>query len=359
MMTSLAQGIEAPRSALEPVLATLVGRPIRRLQSVGGGRNSRIYQIVCDDGSMFCAKHYFNHQRDTRNRLEVESEALRFLWGHGVRDIPRPVASDRERNVAVYEWIEGVDVPTNALTTRSIDEAVEFLSRLKALRAEAASRELPAASEACLSLEAAVRHVERRLARLSAVSSDPSSPQAFRVFLNEGLRPLFDEVVRSSHGRAQRAGWSFTAELALEASTLSPSDFGFHNALRRADGRLAFLDFEYFGWDDPAKMLSDFLLHPAMQIPEALKHRFAAGVFNCFGELPVLPERAALMYPLCALKWCTILLNEFVPEHLDRRRFANDREVSGEQLLDRQLAKAQRMLEHARAADGFPYGARS
>ena len=55
------------------------------------------------------------------------------------------------------------------------------------------------------------------------------------------------------------------AELPVEQRTLSPSDFGFHNALRRPDGRVVFLDLEYFGWDDPAKMISDFLLHPALE----------------------------------------------------------------------------------------------
>ena len=43
---------------------------------------------------------------------------------------------------------------------------------------------------------------------------------------------------------------------------LSPSDFGFHNALRRPDGTIVFVDFEYFGWDDPAKMMADAMLHP-------------------------------------------------------------------------------------------------
>ena len=35
--------------------------------------------------------------------------------------------------------------------------------------------------------------------------------------------------------------------------TLSPSDFGFHNALLRGGREWVFLDFEYFGWDDPGQ----------------------------------------------------------------------------------------------------------
>ena len=48
-------------------------------------------------------------------------------------------------------------------------------------------------------------------------------------------------------------GVSWEQELLEQYRTLSPSDFGFHNALRTPAGTMVFLDFEYFGWDDPAK----------------------------------------------------------------------------------------------------------
>ena len=77
---------------------------------------------------------------------------------------------------------------------------------------------------------------------------------------------------------------------------------------------LDFVDFEYFGWDDPAKTIVDFLLHPGMQLDDALKRRFAAGVCAAFAELPALPARTRIVYPLFGLKWGLILLNDFLPE---------------------------------------------
>ena len=106
----------------------------------------------------------------------------------------------------------------------------------------------------------------------------------------------------------------FDEPIGAEARTLSPSDFGFHNAIRRPDGMLDFVDFEYFGWDDPAKTIVDFLLHPGMQLDDALKRRFAAGVCAAFAELPALPARTRIVYPLFGLKWGLILLNDFLPE---------------------------------------------
>ena len=50
---------------------------------------------------------------------------------------------------------------------------------------------------------------------------------------------------------------------------LSPSDFGFHNTIKSK--KLYFIDFEYFGLDDPVKLVIDFILHPGMKLNLQLK----------------------------------------------------------------------------------------
>ena len=57
--------------------------------------------------------------------------------------------------------------------------------------------------------------------------------------------------------------------LDTQESVLSPSDFGFHNALLGPDGKLCFIDFEYAGWDDPAKLICDFFCQPQTPVPQA------------------------------------------------------------------------------------------
>ena len=139
-------------------------------------------------------------------------------------------------------------------------------------------------------------------------------------------------------------------EIDIQGRTLSPSDFGFHNAIRRDDGELIFLDFEYFGWDDPAKMISDFVLHPAMELSPSLKARFVA---NTAGGNPVLMERLETVFPLFGLKWCLILLNLFLPQYRFRRGLD---EPASARLFDGQLEKARLMLSTVeRGHESFPY----
>ena len=126
--------------------------------------------------------------------------------------------------------------------------------------------------------------------------------------------------------------------------TLSPSDFGFHNAIRRPDGTLAFVDFEYFGWDDPVKVTSDFVLHPGMQLTAEQGHRFVLGATDIFAADPSFAHRLDACLPLYALRWTMILLNEYLPDRWQRRVLAGFR---GERsvVLRRQLDKADAMLD--------------
>jgi Phosphotransferase enzyme family len=341
---------------LKATVSGLLGRSVTRVEPVRGGRNSRVYKLVCEDSRRYAAKLYSRHGADDRDRLKVEFSALRFLWDNGVTCIPEPVAADERHGCAVYEYVQGKDMPSDTISEFDIDYAVQFLAAIDKLRKNTESEHLAAASEACFSIREITDNIRRRLGRLSALPNGRNGNGALREFLANEFAPSFDAIAAWSQSSVDRAGASLVSELPHEERTLSPSDFGFHNALRRDDGRIAFLDFEYFGWDDPAKLLADFLLHPAMDLSEELKRRFAAGMLRRFADRPRLAERVASLYPLFGLKWCLIFLNEFIPEDLLRREFASASARERSDLQAEQLAKARRMLERIRNEyECFPY----
>jgi hypothetical protein len=123
---------------------------------------------------------------------------------------------------------------------------------------------------------------------------------------------------------------------------LSPSDFGFHNALVAADGALVFHDFEYAGWDDPAKLVCDFFCQVEVPVPIDQWEGFSAGVIAALGLPAAEQGRMALLLPVYRIKWCCIVLNEFLPAAAQRRAFANG---DGEDRRRAQLEKAWAILE--------------
>jgi hypothetical protein len=134
------------------------------------------------------------------------------------------------------------------------------------------------------------------------------------------------------------------AEIPPAERCVSPSDFGFHNALSGADGSLRFIDFEYAGWDDPAKMVCDFFLQPALPVDTVHYDHFFAGTLGDWPGVERLAVRAKLMQPLFALKWCCIMLNPFLPDLAARARFADPGRASD--LKTRRLAAATAAFRH-------------
>jgi hypothetical protein len=348
--------IESSDGAIADVAARLLRAGVASTEAIGGGRNSRVYRVVTTGqpdttGQQdFVVKCYFP-RADNRNCLAREFAALDFLRSNGIRNVPAAVVADEAAGCAVYEFIEGVKVSGGELAEADLDAAAAFLCRLKEMARRPAAAAMPAAADACFSVAQTLRYLHGRLGRLQANAASGPEETEFRDFLSREFLPAMEDIT----ARACRDGEP-EAELAPADRTLSPSDFGFHNALLRGGREWVFLDFEYFGWDDPTKTVSDFLLHPGMELSEACKMRFVDGLRESFAADPGFAGRLRRVYPLYGLIWCLILLNEFLPEHLRRRQFAAVRPRTRRAVQGEQLTKARRML--ARVLDeynNFPY----
>jgi hypothetical protein len=323
----------------------------RAFQQLKGGRNSRVFRVEGTDGVAVAVKAYFQSAQDRRDRMGDEFRALQLLQEDGIREVARPLAADEERHVAVYEFIEGRQVSSAEISAADIDQLLDFLRTLKQIAARGEAAYFPAASEACFSIEAIFENLTGRFAALErAAAHEPALAQ----FLQEEFVPFRFSAEEWCRDFCREQGIDPAEEISGDARTLSPSDFGFHNTLRRPGGELAFLDFEYFGWDDPAKTVSDFLLHPGMELRPDLKKQFFAGAIPVFSASQKIEARVRAVYPLFALKWGTILLNEFTLDHGPRRSFAVG--ASGVWSQTAQLEKARRLLGQARHDyPNFPY----
>ena len=154
---------------------------------------------------------------------------------------------------------------------------------------------------------------------------------------------MWEERLRAASEAYARLGRPPDQALEPAERVLSPSDFGAHNAIRRPDGSLAFVDFEYFGWDDPVKLTADFLLHPAMRLTREQKERFAARVMGLFAESDA-PARLPALLPLFAVRWICIVLNVFLPEHAGARRSGDPSAPSAASSPETQLETARCLL---------------
>ena len=307
-----------------------------------GGANNRVFRLEGGSGRALL-KAYFRHPDDHRDRLGAEFGFSAFAWGQGVRALPRPLAQDREAGIGLYEFVEGRRPVPGEVSDGWVGQAIDFFRAVNRARHADDARTLPLASEACLSLGAHVALVEARVRRLRTIpGTSPIDREASR-FVKEELAETWSRLEARFHHEVAQANICLESELEPAARCLSPSDFGYHNAIVEAGGRLRFIDFEYAGWDDPAKTVCDFFCQPAVPAPEAWFDRFAAAVFADYPETEWHRRRVAILLPLYRLKWCCIMLNDFLPAGRARRRFAGG-EAGLEERAEAQLARARRSL---------------
>ena len=224
-----------------------------------------------------------------------------------------------------------------------VEQAVAFYRELNRHKRHAEARALRPGSEACFTLNQHLACVERRVGRLRNLDvSSPLGPERDNLVRGK-LIPTWERIRRHVLAEAPPASQG-DSPLPTEDACLSPSDFGFHNAIQANDGRLRFIDFEYAGWDDPAKTVCDFFCQPAVPVPADYWEYVVGAVVSDLSDAEAHQRRIALLLPVYQLKWCCIMLNDFLPVESQRRDFARDSD--GQEARKRmQLEKAGQALQ--------------
>lgn len=314
------------------------------------GRNNRTYRIQTADGA-FIIKQYLRQEGDTRNRLAAEFAFLAYAKQVAPLYVPRPFYQDLKQGMALYELIEGRPLQPEEITAAEVEQAAQFFCALNAPQSRSLALALPQASEACFSIQEHLALIGARIKRLEEMTPETIEDQAASQLILR-LSQCWSELTGQLQRRAQDEGLDMTVSLGSKQRCISPSDFGFHNALKMPNGALCFLDFEYAGWDDPAKMTGDFFSQLALPVPAKLFDGFVKQVMQPFPQAEVLVRRAQLLRLVYRVKWCCIALNIFLPVHLARYRFANPALVVSD-FKRGQLAKVAALIQ---SLESYHYG---
>jgi hypothetical protein len=301
------------------------------VETLGGGRNSRVERITDARGRQWVLKRYYPQAAGVHDRLGAEYGFLDYLRSRGIGNVARPLGVDRALHAALYTFLPGTR-PTG-VTDDFVDQAAGFVAAINRGTATPEAHALAQAADACTQWSDHLALARVRIEQLAGAQADSDIERRARDFVVECLAPSWRELEASLAAHPART-WPATR-------ILSPSDFGFHNALAD-DGKLAFVDFEYAGWDDPAKLACDFICQPDVPVENAQGRRFVDAMARIAAQDDRLSTRVALLLPVHRLKWCCILLNEFRPGLRQRRVHAG---IETEGLLASQLDKAQRYFD--------------
>jgi len=328
-----------------PLVSRAGGSKVLAIHRIVGGRNNRAYRVDTSERPFFL-KAYHSDPDDPRPRLQTELAFLRFARDCGIRCVPEPLASDEAHGIVLYSFVEGRRLEAAEIGREHLEQAARLIEDLNQDRG-AAAQALPIASEACFAFATHLKMVGERVQRVDAIDGHEETARAARALVSKHLRPKWQEISRRVHKLASDAGLLDAGDLPTSERCVSPSDFGFHNAIAEPSGRLVFHDFEYAGWDDPAKMVCDFVCQPDIPVPTALADLARESLLSPLRPTAELRQRVDLLRPVYQVKWACICLNEFLPAAGRRRRFAAS---LGDAEKAAQLAKARQLLDAAAAS---------
>ena len=308
---------QASELGLAVRLARLADLPTpHSVARLNGGKNNRVFRV--DDSAVLKLYHW--DARDTRDRLRAEWQFLTYAWSRGVRNIPRPLARDESAHAGLYTLLPGKPLTAGDVTAAHVTAALDFLLAVNADPRDPAA--LGPGSEACFSLNEHIATIDRRVARLAEIDPDAPHRDAADALVRGQLGPTWAKVRTRLMDGARRLGIHADDRLSDADLCISPSDFGFHNAL--ADGaRVGFIDFEYAGRDDPAKLVCDIFCQPEVPVSTSYMPEFAHRLIAGLGLDPSHEARCRLLLDAYRVKWTCIILNDFLPLGSARRTYAD------------------------------------
>ena len=317
-------------------VSDVLGVPSVEIRPAGSGGNSRTYRVEAGETRLL-AKWYDDHGRGRTKRQQAEWSFLKFAESRALQNVPRAVARSSSGGVTVMTWLEGRPLD-GAPQKEQVAVAAQFVSDINDAGVEGADV-LPSAAEGGFSFAHHSEILASRTQRLRRLHDDGILPERAAVVVNE-----IDECHQIWRNCVAGADARLITNLPQSERRISPSDFGFHNVLVDRDGGLLFHDFEYAGWDDPAKLVCDFFWQPAVPVDQEHRNMFMMKVLGGSSMTAAHRERIGLLDPLFGLRWCCIFLNAFFPDWIRSRGLASrGGNISAIQL--ERLARAQLYLD--------------
>ena len=313
---------KSPKEVTKRLLPFVKDKDIYQVHPIPTGGNNRLYLLATAYGN-YVMKRYFKHDYDKSDRLHREYAFSSFVWSHGIKCIAEPIAQDSNSNVGIYRFIEGSKLGVGDISANAVEQAVDFFLKVNRHKSDVKARRIPYASEACFSIEQYINAVDERMEKLKVIEAKTQLDKEARRFINSLLVGRWIETKNKILRKAKEEKLSVIKRIPASDIILSPSDFGFHNAIMGEDGVIRFIDFEYAGWDDIAKMTCDFFSQVAIPISPVYFKQFVNRLIRDAEKPNMTLNRIRLLLPLHGIKWCCILLNHFLSVDRERKIFAD------------------------------------
>ncbi len=294
--------------------AKRIGANLNSILPLHGGINN--YVFSCGSGlensKRFVIKGYAPKFGVT-DRMTAEVEFLQYAKQVASIFVPELLEIDYERRCIVLEYVDDANFDQRSSPTQQeVMQAANFFRQLNADKVLAREFIHQQAAEGFLGLSEHINNIRQRLNLIGTEHLSPQIKAKANILIQEIISEFNSLEIKTKKLIDRGQVQDF---INIDECCVSPSDFGFHNAIRFGGG-VKFIDFEFAGWDDPAKTLLDFLLQPRIPVASSLIEVFSEACIEIGGEK--LVERVMILGPILRVKWLCIMLSVLRPDRLQQ-----------------------------------------
>jgi len=314
--------------------ASELGSSEETLVPLRGGMNNYVFRCGIKL-RRWVIKGYPKYEIGKPDRMQSEIEFLQYANQVAPTRVPELIAIDKARRCVVLEYIEGSGYPEGVSPPAGdVKEALEFFRLLNADMVVAMQNIHLDAAEGFPSLTQHMANVYERIALMRTEHLPRDFVQICTKILSilrSDTEDLADILYRGINNG------NIDDFLDPKRRCVSPSDFGFHNAIRTKKC-IKFIDFEFAGWDDPSKVCCDFTLQQRNPINASAIHIHAA-LFSALDRKATM--RLLTMHRILRLKWACIVMNILNPDRF-QSLLAINKYSNPESLVSLQISRLMR-----------------
>ncbi|MCL5409855.1 MAG: phosphotransferase [Patescibacteria group bacterium] len=304
---------------LESQLKTKLNIGVKNATEVKKGYSNRLFCLTTTKGIKLLAKFY---SPDSNHGLQREFTAFKFLRDNSITSVPQAILKNTHFQFGVYSFEKGKTKSIKEYSRRDLDQMLNFIVQLQSFKPEVVKVRFLTAYGACLSIKDYAEWSYSYLNRfLRADSTYKKYVFSDNNLTEPSIKELVDKTVKNI--TTSLSNEEFTKPISNHEKRLNPSDFGAHNILLRPDRSLCFVDFEDFGWDDPIRIIADFIAHDQTRsLADNDKKYFIDSYKERVNLSKGDSKRLAIAIKLTKLQWLTYHLAAFTSEVITRKKFA-------------------------------------
>ena len=229
-----------------------------KVKIIKSGKNNLVKKIFFKK-KIYIYKKYLKKSNNgiKYSRYSSETAFIKLLKKKNVKNLPTILNTNAKTQENIFNYIKGKKI--TKITNKDILQCVYFIKKINKDILNNKVVNFKYATEACLSIDNHIETAQRRIKMLLKFKKNFGIYKKTTLFVKNVLKKKLDQTKNNKYKSFSKK--EILKKINKRDLILSPSDFGFHNIIKKKN-KLFFFDFEYAGMDDPVKLISDFICQP-------------------------------------------------------------------------------------------------